>query len=116
MLTGACHYYDPSDARLSRDLRQAAPKAMKAFADFNIAVFDEEGAALPGKVKELIALAVACVTQCPYCLEAHANKARTLGATEAEVAEALLVAVALSSGAAMSHSRMAMKFFAADAP
>lgn len=45
-----------------------------------------------------MALAVAFTTQCPYCIEIHANNARGLGTSDREIAEAVVVAVALRGG------------------
>ena len=59
--------------------------------------------AIPAKTKELIALGVAMTTQCPYCIEIHNKRARTAGCTEAEIAEAVLVAAALRAGGAVTH-------------
>ena len=65
--------------------------------------------AIPRKYKELMALAVALTTQCPYCIELHSNKARELGGSELEMAETVLVAAALRAGAAVTHGTHAMK-------
>lgn len=59
--------------------------------------------AVPKKVKELMAIAVALTTQCPYCIEIHKNKALAAGATEEELAETVHVAAALRAGAAITH-------------
>ncbi|WP_373322338.1 carboxymuconolactone decarboxylase family protein [Paraburkholderia adhaesiva] len=50
---------------------------------------------LDGMTRELIALAVAMTTRCDSCIANHARKARDLGVTEAQIAEALGVAVAM---------------------
>jgi AhpD family alkylhydroperoxidase len=47
--------------------------------------------ALPGKVKELIGLAVAAQVPCQYCTYAHTEFAKLNGASEAELAEAVAV-------------------------
>ena len=39
-------------------------------------IVGREGGAIPRKYRELIALAVACTTQCPYCIEAHVKAPR----------------------------------------
>jgi AhpD family alkylhydroperoxidase len=65
--------------------------------------------AIPGKFKELLALAVALTTQCPYCVEVHSNKARGAGASEPELAEVIAVAAALRAGAAITHGTHVMK-------
>ena len=61
------------------------------------------GGAIPRKYKELMALAVALTTQCPYCLDIHRAEAVKAGASEAELAETVFVAVALRAGAALTH-------------
>ena len=64
--------------------------------------------AIPVKYKELIALAVAFTTQCPYCIDVHAKKARAAEATEQEIAEVVVVAAALRAGAAITHGTHAV--------
>lgn len=59
---------------------------------------------LDAKTRELIALAVAVTTHCDGCIDAHVRKAQAAGATKAEMAEALGVAVALNAGAAFTYS------------
>ena len=62
----------------------------------------KEGA-IPLKYKELMAVAVALTTQCPYCIEIHTKKAKRAGANETELAETTLVAAALRAGGAVTH-------------
>ena len=104
------HYHDAADLKRLRDLKQLAPTEFAAWAGLDKIVGREDGA-IPRKYRELIALAVACTTQCPYCLEVHAKAARTAGATREEVAEASLLASALRAGGAATHGLMALKFF-----
>src|SRR5687767_4570158 len=82
-------------------LGELAPEAFEAFSAFDAAAV--KGGAIPVKYKELMAVAVALTTQCPYCIEIHAEKARKAGATEQELAETTLVAAALRAGGAMTH-------------
>ena len=77
------------------------PDAFNAFVAFDAAAF--KTGAIPLKYKELMAVAVALTTQCPYCIELHSVKARKAGATEQELAETTLIAAALRAGAAMTH-------------
>src|SRR4051812_40259205 len=84
-----------------------APEVMKAFWAFDKAALAE--GAIPVKYKELIAVAVALTTQCPYCIEIHSNNARKAGANETEMAEAAMVAAALRAGAAVTHATHALK-------
>ena len=84
-----------------------APEAMKAFWAFDKAAM--AAGAIPVKYKELMALAVAFTTQCPYCIEVHANRAREAGVSDQEISEAVVVAAALRAGAAMTHGTHAIK-------
>src|SRR5438132_7006613 len=83
-----------------------APEVMKAFWAFDKAAVAE--GAIPVKYKELIAVAVALTTQCPYCIDIHSGNARKAGATDAEIVEAGIVAAALRAGAAVTHATHAL--------
>jgi len=80
---------------------ELAPEAFKAFVKFDEAAL--KAGAIPLKYKELMAVAVALTTQCPYCIEIHTKRARKAGAAEAELAETTLVAAALRAGGAVTH-------------
>lgn len=82
-------------------LGELAPEGFKGFAAFDEAVFKH--GSIPLKYKELMAVAVGLTTQCPYCIEIHARKAKAAGATESELAETTLIAAALRAGGAMTH-------------
>ena len=79
-----------------------APEVMKAFWTFDRAAVAD--GAIPVKYKELIAVAVALTTQCPYCIDIHSSNARQAGATAVEMAETAMVAAALRAGAAVTHA------------
>lgn len=93
--------YDSANLAKLKTMKALAPEAMKAFFDFDAAVFKD--GALTAKVKELIAVAVAVTTQCPYCIDVHTKKAREAGATDAELTEATLVSAALRAGGSITH-------------
>jgi AhpD family alkylhydroperoxidase len=93
--------YDMKHLTKMKTLGELAPDAFKAFLAFDEAAVKE--GAIPVKYKELMAVAVALTTQCPYCIEIHAKRAKKAGATEAELAETTLVAAALRAGAAVTH-------------
>ncbi len=88
-------------ARLKK-LDENAPDPTKAFWAFDKAAFAP--GALSAQTKQLIAVAVALTTQCPYCIEIHNKQAREAGASEAQLAEAALVAAAMRAGAAITHA------------
>ena len=94
--------YDMAKLSNLSSLGQGATKAMAAFWVFDKAALAD--GVVPKKYKELIALAVALTTQCPYCLELHRAAAHKAGATPAEMAETALVAAALRAGAAITHA------------
>ena len=93
--------YDMKHLTKLKKVGELAPDAFKAFLAFEEAAFQE--GVIPLKYKELMAVAVALTTQCPYCIEIHAKKARKAGATEQELAETTLVAAALRAGGAVTH-------------
>jgi AhpD family alkylhydroperoxidase len=99
--------YDMKNLAKLKTLGNLAPDAFKAFMAFDEAALKE--GAIPAKYKELMAVAVALTTQCPYCIEIHTNKAKQTGATDAELAETTLVAAALRAGAAMTHGTHTLK-------
>jgi len=93
--------YDMANLKKLASLGAVAPAAMAAFQAFDkVALAD---GAIPKKYKELIAVAVALTTQCPYCLEVHRKAAEAVGASLEELAEATFVAAALRAGAAFTH-------------
>ena len=104
------HYHDGNDLKLLPELKKLAPDEFKGFVALD-AIIGREGGAIPRKYRELIALAVSCTTQCPYCLDVHTRNAKRAGATREEVAEAVLLAAALRAGAAATHGTLALKLF-----
>ena len=77
-------------------LRAAIPEVYAGYAAINRAVMTD--GALTVKVKELIGLAVAVTRECDGCIASHARSAARAKATEAEVAEAMGVAILLNGG------------------
>ncbi|BDE07709.1 alkyl hydroperoxide reductase AhpD [Vulcanimicrobium alpinum] len=104
------HYAEHADLQHVADLQQLAPKDFAGFAALDAIVGRKDGA-IPQKYRELLALAVACTTQCPYCLDVHTGKAKKAGATREEIAETALIASALRAGAAVTHGALALKLF-----
>jgi AhpD family alkylhydroperoxidase len=91
---------------LSERRHQLAPKTDDAFRAFSKQVFAD--GVLSSKTKQLIAVAVAHVTQCPYCIRGHTLAALKHGATEQEVMEAIWVAAEMRAGGAYAHSTLAL--------
>ena len=93
--------YDMKNLAKFKKLGELAPDAFKAFVAFDAAALKD--GAIPVKYKELMAVAVALTTQCPYCIAIHSERAKKAGATERDLAETTLVAAALRAGGAMTH-------------
>lgn len=89
--------------------QQLTPDIEDAWSQFGKTVFAP--GALDAKTKQLIAVAVAHVTQCPYCIRGHAPAAKREGVSEAELMEAIWVAAEMRSGGAVTHSQLAFEAF-----
>ena len=98
--------YPPATAEVGRRRRELAPEINDAFEHFSRTVF--KAGALPEKTKQLIAVAVAHTTQCPYCIAGHSRLARQKGASDEEVMEAIWVAAEMRAGGAYAHSTVAL--------
>jgi AhpD family alkylhydroperoxidase len=99
------HIYPDVSRDLAQKRRELAPEIYGAFREFGQRVFAD--GALPSKTKQIIAVAVAHVTQCPYCIRGHTGLALKEGATEQELMEAIWVAAEMRAGAAYAHSIIA---------
>ena len=99
--------YDVKNLSKFSTLGELAPEVFKRFVAFDEAAYQD--GAIPHKYKELIAVAVALTTQCPYCIGIHARKARRAGATDQELAETTMVAAALRAGGAVTHGTHALE-------
>ena len=98
--------YPSSTRALSDAHKRSAPGPYDAFQTFSRKVF--ANGALATKTKQLIAVAVAHVTQCPYCIRGHTKAALREGATREELMEAIWVAAEMRAGAAFTHSALAL--------
>jgi AhpD family alkylhydroperoxidase len=103
--------YPLSTRELAKKRRELAPEAEAAFQAFSQKVFAD--GALPAKTKQIIAVAVAHVTQCPYCIKGHTKAALRHGASEQELMEAIWVAAEMRAGGAFAHSTLALDEMAA---
>ncbi|HLI18773.1 MAG TPA: carboxymuconolactone decarboxylase family protein [Rhodanobacteraceae bacterium] len=98
--------YPESSAEIARKRKELAPAQLEAFQHFSRAVFAD--GALPLVTKQLIAVAVAHTTQCPYCIRGHTAGALKAGATEQQIMEAIWVAAEMRAGGAYAHSALAI--------
>lgn len=98
--------FPPASREMSEKRASLAPEITEAFRNFSKTVFRE--GALPEKTKQLIAVAVAHVTQCPYCIRGHTAQAVRKGANQEEIMEAIWVASEMRAGAAYAHASLAI--------
>jgi AhpD family alkylhydroperoxidase len=98
--------YHPTTPEIAARRKALAPHIHDAFQAFSHAVFAD--GALPEKTKQLIAVAVAHTTQCPYCIQGHTKLAARKGASPEEIMEAIWVAAEMRAGGAYAHSTLAL--------
>lgn len=90
-------------------LRRAEPDTAAGFSALHKAAMAEGD--LTVKTKELIALAIGITSRCADCIGFHARAAAKAGATRAEVAEAVGVAVSMGGGPAFMYGAKALEAF-----
>lgn len=98
--------YPPASGKIAQKRKELAPETLTAFKAFSDRVFAD--GALTANTKQLIAIAVAHVTQCPYCIRGHTESALRRGVSEGEIMEAIWVAAEMRAGAAYAHSALAI--------
>ena len=101
--------YQKENIKRLSEFSKLAPDAFKSFAALDGAAVEE--GVIPRRTKELIAIAVAHVTGCPYCIDIHVNAAKELDVSKEEIAEAILVATSLKAGSAMAHGVNALQAY-----
>lgn len=99
--------FPPATPEMSQKRADLAPGITAAFRNFSKEVF--KAGALDEKTKQLIAVASAHVTQCPYCIKGHTKIALHKGATNEEIMEAIWVASEMRAGAAYAHAALALE-------
>lgn len=97
----------PTTSEIAQRRKELAPHTHDAFEAFSKAVFSD--GALDEKTKQLIAVAVAHTTQCPYCIQGHTKLASRKGATDEQIMEAIWVAAEMRAGGAYAHATVALE-------
>jgi AhpD family alkylhydroperoxidase len=100
-------FHDVDVSRQFKRMRELAPEPYRAWLEFDRKAF--EAGAIDVKTKELIALGITLITQCPWCIDAHVKRAEKAGATEKELGEVIFVSMAMASGASWSHGGLALQ-------
>lgn len=94
-------YYNPDDLEKFSTMGEEAPELWEKFMGYYGTVFAD--GALTAREKAMIALAVAAVSPCPYCIDSYVNSCLEKGVTEEQLTEVFHVACALRGGAALVH-------------
>jgi len=101
------NYYDPKDLKDFPNITEFAPEqGHKFFEYYNQATGPGN---LTEREKALIALAVATVRHCPYCIDAYTNKCLSLGVSNDEMMEAVHVGAAMTAGDVLAHATQMRK-------
>lgn len=90
-------------------LYKGVPQVMKGFSEMGKAAIAD--GTLDTKTKGLIALAIGVASRCDACIAFHAKALAKLGATEAEVHEALGVAIYMGGGPSAMYASNAVAAF-----
>jgi len=96
--------YPKATPAVAERRRELTPEITEAWDAFSKAAFAE--GALDERTKQLIAVAVAHTTQCPYCITGHSKLAKAKGATPEQIMEAVWVAAEMRAGGAYAHSTL----------
>jgi alkylhydroperoxidase/carboxymuconolactone decarboxylase family protein len=103
----AQNYYDPEDLKDFPNITEYAPAEGRKFFEY---YSQATGAGqLSEREKALIALAVATVRHCPYCIDAYTNKCLSLGVSNDEMMEAVHVGAAMTAGDVLAHATQLRK-------
>jgi AhpD family alkylhydroperoxidase len=92
---------------LNRLVLERAGKEMKRFFNVDAGVYRD--GALPAKVKELLGLAASLVLRCDDCVRYHLTRCREEGVSDAELEEALAVALVVGGSVTIPHLRRAFR-------
>ncbi len=100
-------YYDPRDLQDFPKIGEVASLQGEKFFEYYAAA--TTAGKLTEREKALIALAVATVRHCPYCIDAYTNKCLSLGVDEDEMMEAIHVGAAMVAGDTLAHATQMRK-------
>ena len=101
------HYYDTQDLKDFPNIAEFAEKEGQKFFEYYTQATGP--GYLTEREKSLIALAVATVRHCPYCIDAYTNKCLSLGVSNDEMMEAVHVGAAMTAGDVLVHATQMRK-------
>jgi AhpD family alkylhydroperoxidase len=94
-----------------RSLGKLSPDTVRGYLALNTA--GQNSGQFGDKMRELIAVAVAITLRCDGCIAVHTEAALKLGATPADLAEAVGVAISVNAGASIIYATRSLDAFAA---
>lgn len=106
MCTRKSEMYPPYTREITKEKEALTPKEMEAWRHFSRTIF--EAGALPEMTKQIIAVAVAHDTQCPYCIKSHTKQALKKGASKQQLMEAIWIATEMRAGSVTAHAAIAI--------
>ncbi len=100
-------YYEPKDLRDFPNITEYAAEEGKKFFEY----YSQATSAghLTEREKSLIALAVATVRHCPYCIDAYTNKCLSMSVSNDEMMEAIHVGASVTAGDVLAHATQVRK-------
>ncbi|MEJ2642522.1 MAG: arsenosugar biosynthesis-associated peroxidase-like protein [Desulfosarcinaceae bacterium] len=101
------NYYEPKDLADFPNIGEYAPEEGDKF--FQYYAQATSAGKLTEREKALIALTVATVRHCPYCIDAFTNKCLSLGISNDEMMEAVHVGAAMAAGDILAHATQMRK-------
>ena len=99
-------YYKSEDLKKFGNITRVNKELGEKYFDYYNSVMAE--GTLSEREKALIALAVAHVLKCPYCIEAYTQTSLEKGADEEQMNEAVHVSAAIAAGVTLVHSTQMM--------
>lgn len=99
-------YYKSEDLKKFGNITRVNKELGEKYFDYYNSVMTK--GALSEREKALIALAVAHVLKCPYCIEAYTQASLEKGADEEQMNEAVHVSAAIAAGVTLVHSTQMM--------
>lgn len=101
------NYYETKDLADFANITEHAQEQGERFFEYYTKA--TEAGLLTEREKALIALSVAAVRHCPYCIDASTNKCLSLGVSAEEMMEAIHVGAAMSAGDVLAHATQVRK-------
>jgi alkylhydroperoxidase/carboxymuconolactone decarboxylase family protein len=100
-------YYEPKDLKDFPNITEHATAQGEKFFEYYASATGAGN--LTEREKALIALSVATVRHCPYCIDAYTNKCLSLGVSSDEMMEAIHVGAAMTAGDVLAHATQVRK-------